>query len=137
MNRLSIVAAVAAAALAFSLPANSAEPLKQARVTQIVKEVNLLPEQQAARPAAVNDPVTPSTAVRTGVESRSELTFADRTITRLGAETIFSFKEGTRTLNVGGNGAILLTVPKNSGGGKINSAAVTAAISGTTVVLET
>jgi hypothetical protein len=81
--------------------------------------------------------VTGGTAVRTGVESRSELTFPDRTLTRLGAQTIFSFQQGTRTINVGGDGAILLHVPKNSGGAKINSAAVTAAITGTTVVLET
>jgi FecR protein len=118
-------------------PLTQAGPLKEANVTQIVKEVNLLPEQAAPRPAAVNDKVSEKTAVRTGVESRSELTFPDRTLTRLGPQTIFSFREGNRTFNVGGDGSILLNVPKNSGGAKINSAAVTAAITGTTVVLET
>ena len=121
----------------FVMPLTHAGPLKEANVTQIVKEVNLLPEQAAARPAAVNDKVTEKTAVRTGVESRSELTFPDRTLTRLGPQTIFSFREGNRTFNVGGDGSILLNVPKNSGGGKVNSAAVTAAITGTTVLLET
>ena len=53
--------------------------------------------------------------MRTGVESRSELTFSDLTIARLGANTIFSVNEGTRTIDLGG-GAILVRVPKDSGG---------------------
>lgn len=117
--------------------AAKAGPLKEARVTQVVNDVKLLPEQAQPRPAAVSDKVVDGIAVTTGVESRSELTFTDQTLTRLGATTIFSFRQGTRTINVSGDGAVLLNVPKNSGGAKINSAAVTAAISGTTVVLET
>lgn len=127
------------ASLAFGIIPQSADagPLKEAQVTQIVKEVNLLPEKAAPRPAAVHDKVTEDVAVKTGAESRSELTFPDRTLSRLGAQTIFSFQSGTRTFDVGGDGAILLNVPKNSGGAKIKTAAVTAAITGTTVVLET
>ena len=75
------------------------------------------------------------TAVRTGVESRAELTFTDQTLARLGANTIFSFNKGTRNLELGG-GAMLLRVPKDAGGAQINTAAVTAAITGTTVMLE-
>ena len=75
------------------------------------------------------------TAVRTGIESRAELTFTDQTLARLGANTIFSFNEGTRNLELGG-GAMLLRVPKNAGGAQINTAAITAAITGTTIMLE-
>ena len=129
-----------AAAFIFScliLVATSAysEQLKEAHVTQVVKDVKLLPQQAAPRPAAVNDPVRDGTAVRTGTESRSELTFTDLTITRLGANTIFSFNEGTRTMNLG-SGAILFQVPKGSGGATIKTAAVTAAITGTTGIGE-
>ena len=129
-----------AAAFIFScliLVATSAysEQLKEAHVTQVVKDVKLLPQQAAPRPAAVNDPVREGTAVRTGTQSRSELTFTDLTITRLGANTIFSFNEGTRTMNLGG-GAILFQVPKGSGGATIKTAAVTAAITGTTGIGE-
>src|SRR5437660_2927190 len=113
---------------------NAAE-LKEARVTQIVRDVKLLPNAASARPAVVNDPVRDGTAVRTGIESRTELTFADATLARLGANTIFSFTEGTRNLELT-DGAMLLRVPKNAGGAKINTAAVTAAITGTTVMLE-
>src|SRR4030081_110653 len=109
--------------------------LKEARVTQVVKDVKLLAGQAEPRPATLSDSVRGDTAVRTGVDSRAELTFADLTIARLGANTIFSFNEGTRTVDLG-NGAILLRVPKGSGGAKVQTAAVTAAITGTTVIVE-
>src|SRR2546423_1136604 len=109
--------------------------LKEARVTQIIRDVKLLPNAAPARPAVVNDPVRNGTAMRTGIESRTELMFTDATLARLGANTIFSFSEGTRNLELT-DGAMLLRVPKNAGGAKINTAAVTAAITGTTVMLE-
>src|SRR5437660_4521753 len=109
--------------------------LKEAHVNQVVKDVKLLPNAAAARPAVVKDEVRNGTAVRTGVESRAELTFTDSTLARLGANTIFSFTEGTRNLDLK-DGVMLLRVPKDAGGAKINTAAVTAAITGTTVMLE-
>src|SRR5438477_11504198 len=78
---------------------NAAE-LKEARVTQIVRDVKLLPNAAPARPASVDDQVRDGTAVRTGIESRSELMFTDATLARLGANTIFSFTEGTRNLEL-------------------------------------
>ncbi|MEP6811000.1 MAG: hypothetical protein ABI992_12215, partial [Chthoniobacterales bacterium] len=69
------------------IPAGPAAPLQKGRVTQVIRDVKILPGEAAARPAAVNDEVVPGTAVRTGVESRTELTFADLTIARLGANT--------------------------------------------------
>src|SRR6266576_5928910 len=120
--------------LAIAPSVNGAE-LKEARVTQVVKDVKLLPNAAAARPAVVSDQVHDGIAVRTGVESRAELTFTDSTLARLGANTIFSFAEGTRNLDLK-DGVMLLRVPKDAGGAKINTAAVTAAITGTTVMLE-
>jgi hypothetical protein len=112
-----------------------AAELREGRVTQIFNDVKLLPSEAAARQAAVNDLVRSGTAVRTGVDSRSELTFQDLTIARLGANSIFTVEGGTRTINLD-NGAILLRVPKDSGGAKISTAAVTAAITGTTIMAE-
>src|SRR5436853_7259135 len=117
---------------AVSVPAAQ---LKEARVTEVVKDVKLLPTGAAPRPAVISDEVRDGTAVRTGADSRSELKFTDQTLARLGANTIFSFNEGTRNLNLE-DGAMLLRVPKGAGGAKINSAAVTAAITGTTVLME-
>ena len=131
LRRWAVVASVSIAGLNVVAGAQ----LKEAKVTQVIKEVQLLPSQAAPRPAAINDTIRNGTAVRTGLESRSELTFPDLTIARLGANTIFSFNEGTRDLDLK-NGAILLRVPKGAGGAKINTAAVTAAITGTTVIME-
>jgi hypothetical protein len=122
--------------VAFLLPVPTAiAASKEARVTQIIREVKLLPSEAAERAAAVNDKVSEDTGVRTGGESRSELTFPDLTITRLGSNTIFSFSKAGHTAKVD-SGSILLRVPKSSGGGTIKNNAVTVAITGTTVIFE-
>jgi len=108
---------------------------KGARVSQVVRDVNLLAPHAAARSAHLNDSVTEGSAVRTGVNSRAELTFADLTITRIGANGIFSFEENGRKVNVE-NGAILLRVPTDSGSARIRSSALTVGITGTTVMFE-
>lgn len=112
-----------------------ADSKKEARVTQIVRDVKILPTDAAARTAVVNDRVADDTGVRTGGDSRSELTFVDLTITRLGSNTIFSFNKAGRNAQVD-SGSILLRVPKDSGGGRIKTSAVTVAVTGTTVILE-
>src|SRR5205823_6329659 len=115
--------------------ATTAAELSSARVTQIIKDVRLLSQQAAARAASVNDEVNIGTAVRTGTDSRTELTFADLTIARLGANTIFSFNQQARELDLR-DGAVLVSVPKNGASVKINTAAVTAAITGGTAFFE-
>ncbi len=112
-----------------------AAELTQARVTQIVNDVKLLPSGAAAMPAAINDNVADGSAVQTGMDSRTEVTFADQTLARLSANTIFSFNKGTRNLDLA-DGAMLLRVPKGASGAKISTAAVTAALGGTTVIVE-
>jgi hypothetical protein len=116
-------------------PAAFAAELQSARITQIIKDVRLLPGQAAPRPAAVSDDVKSGTAVRTGAESRAELTFTDLTITRLGENTVFSFNEGTRNLTLG-SGAILVQVPPKAPPVQISSAAFTCAITGGTAIAE-
>jgi uncharacterized RmlC-like cupin family protein len=113
----------------------NAAQLKEAQVTQVVKDVKLLPPQAAPRPAAVSDSVRDGDAIRTGAASRGELTFADQTIVRLGAKTVVSFNDGTRTMNLG-EGAMLFQIPKSAAGVKINTAAITAASTGATGIIE-
>jgi hypothetical protein len=113
-----------------------AAQIQQAHVSQIIQDVRLLEAQGAPRPAAVNDTVTQQMGVRTGVESRAELTFSDLTITRLGANTIFSFKRGARELDLT-SGAILLEVPPDKPAVKVSTSAVTAAVTGGTALLAT
>jgi len=129
-SRFILTIATLAFALASGLPNKvSADELKEAKVTQVIQEVRVLPSNASPRPAAVNDDVRHGTAVQTGVQSRSELTFKDQTITRLGEKTIFSVGEGPRTIDLG-SGQFLLCVPKKAGGAKVKAGAVTAAITG-------
>jgi hypothetical protein len=122
------------AALVFALASGlsndvSADELKEAKVTQVIQDVRMLPSNASSRPAAVNDNVRQGTAVQTGIASRSELTFKDQTITRLGEKTIFSVGGGPRTIDLG-SGQFLLYAPKKAGGAKVKAGVVTAAITG-------
>jgi mannose-6-phosphate isomerase-like protein (cupin superfamily) len=107
-----------------------------ARVTQIVHDVRVLPSKASARPATINETVTQGTGVRTGSDSRAELTFTDLSLTRLGANTVFSFDPGARTLNLT-SGAALICVPPDAGSVRVIAPAVTAAISGGVAMAET
>ena len=114
----------------------NAAQLKEAHITQAVSDVKLLSQQAAPHPAAVSDRVRDGDAIRTGAGvSRSELTFADQTIVRLGAKTLVSFSDGTRTMNLG-EGAILFQIPKGAGGATIRTAAITATSTGATGIIE-
>src|SRR5438309_1364526 len=132
----SFVVAISLAAVIFAIGRFVfAAESKQARVTEVIHEVRLLAAQNAARPAAVNDTVREGTAVRTGTDSRAELTFSDQTLTRLGANTVFSFGVGARTYDLG-SGAILMSAPKENGTIKISTAVANCAVSGFNAILE-
>src|SRR4029453_17961344 len=132
-RRYILLVAPVAFALVNWLPSDlSAEDLVEAKVTQVVQDVQVVPSGAAARPAAVNETVRQGNAVQTGTQSRSELTFRDQTITRLGEKTIYNVGGG-RTIELG-SGQFLLYVPKKAGGAQVKMGPVTAAITGTTVL---
>ena len=132
-SRIALAALVAAGALITFAWSQTQET--EGHVTAIFHDVQLLPAQTGARPAAINDKVDDGTALRTGDDSRSELTFADLTITRLGANTIFSFNKAGRSVRLD-SGSILLYARKNSGAAEISTKAVSVGITGTTVIFE-
>ena len=111
-----------------------AEPLTESTYTEIIREVNTL--STAGNPAAakVNDVLKAPDRVRTGPESRAELTAPDKTITRVGANTVFSFSDSGRTLNLE-QGNLLFHAPKGLGGGTIKSGGASAAVLGTTLIV--
>src|SRR5687767_9715766 len=128
MKTITVLAAALAAGVAF------AAPLTQSTVTEVIKEVNVLPPGAATPVAAkLNALVKAPERVRTGAESRTELTAPDRTITRIGANTVFSFETSGRVINLE-RGSILLHSPKGAGGGTIKSGGASAAILGTTII---
>lgn len=119
----------------FSLQSTMAGPLTSAEVTKIINRVAVIDPASGERPAVIRDVIKDDLGVQTAEKSRSELLFQDNTLTRLGAETFFSFKTGTRDMTLE-KGSMLLQVPKGLGGAKIHTAAVTAAITGTTIMME-
>src|SRR5687767_1821028 len=129
MKTITVLAAALAAGVAF------AAPLTQSTVTEVIKEVNVLPPGAAtATPAKLNALVKAPERVRTGAESRTELTAPDRTITRIGANTVFSFETAGRVINLE-RGSILFHSPKGAGGGTVKSGGASAAILGTTLIV--
>ncbi|MDZ4815308.1 MAG: FecR family protein [Verrucomicrobiota bacterium] len=111
-----------------------AGPLTTAQVTAVVNDVKVV-SSSGQKSAKVTDIVAGQESVKTGQGSRAELTFTDKTLARIGANSMFSFKGGTRDMELK-NGTMLLQVPKGAGGAKISTAAVTAAITGTTIMIE-
>ena len=135
--RPALAVRLAAVPAAFFLASTAlAGPLQQAEINKIVNDVRVVdPHRGGARPASVRDVIKDDLAVRTGVQSRAELLFQDQTLTRLGADAFFSFTPGTRDMTLD-RGTMLLQVPKGLGGARIRAAAVTAAITGTTIMIE-
>lgn len=129
---ISLVAPIALALASWLPNGVTAADFEEAKVTQVVQDVKVVPTGASARPAAVNETVR-GAAVQTGAQSRSELTFKDQTITRLGEKTIFNVGKGARTMEMG-SGQFLLYVPKKAGGAQVKMGPVTAAITGTTVL---
>jgi hypothetical protein len=113
----------------------NASPPKEAQVTAVIKDVRLLSPQAEMRPAALKDEVRGGTAAQTGDDSRAELTFANQTIARLGPNTVFSFKDGTRNLDLK-DGAILLQAPRSANGVEVHTTSLAAVVTGATVVFE-
>jgi FecR-like protein len=111
-----------------------AGPLTEARVTKIIRDVRVIDPAKGTHAAGINETIKDEIGLKTGVKSRSELLFQDNTLTRIGPETSFSFKAGTRDLTLD-QGTMLIQVPKGLGGAKIRTAAVTAAITGTTIMV--
>lgn len=133
-NSLSLFGAVVGCCFLF-VHLSIAGALSSAQVTKIINRVSVVDPAQGPHSAAIREVIKGDLGLQTGARSRSELLFQDNTLTRIGAETFFSFKTGTRDLTLE-KGSMLLQVPKGLGGAKIHTAAVTAAITGTTIMME-
>jgi len=111
-----------------------AAPFTEGTFTEIIRDVNTLSAAGDAAPAKVSDVLKAPDRVRTGPESRAELTAPDKTITRVGANTVLSFADSGRTLNLE-QGNLLFHAPKGLGGGTIKSGGASAAVLGTTLIV--
>jgi len=111
-----------------------AADLRESTLVQVVNDVKVAPPQAAEKEAKVNDTVRAPEKVRTGAKSRAELKAADNTLTRIGANTVFSFEQSGRVLNLE-KGSVLFHSPAGRGGGTIKSAGASAAVLGTTLIV--
>src|SRR5580704_4521477 len=114
-----------------------AADLKQSKFTQVVNDVEVISTaDNSQKAAAVNDIFNMPDVVRTGAASRAELVARDNTITRVGANTIFSFDPANRTIDLQ-QGSLLFHSPKGKGGGTIRTGSATASVLGTTIIVTT
>lgn len=125
------------AGIVFGAATSHAIDLKQSKVTQVVNDVQIISAaNQTEKPAAVNDIFSMPDILRTGAASRAELVAQDQTVTRVGANTIFSFDPANRTLDLK-QGSLLFHSPHGKGGGTIHTGSATASVLGTTLIITT
>ncbi len=112
-----------------------AAPLTESTFTEVIKDVNVVAnDTKSATSAKINDSFKAPDLVRTGPDSRAELTAPDQTITRVGANSVFSFEPARRNLRLE-QGNVLFHPPAGAGGGTITSGGTTAAVLGTTLIV--
>ncbi len=112
-------------------------PIDHAKITEVVNQVTVLdPQSWNAKPAKTDEMFRAPEIMKTGAQSRSELVADDQTITRVGADTLFSFEPHERVINLE-QGSILFQAPSGRGGGSIRTAAATASVLGTTIIVVT
>ena len=117
--------------------ASRALDLKQSKFTQVVNDVQIISgADKSAKAVMLNDLFKVPDLLRTGPNSRAELVADDQTITRVGANTVFSFDPAHRTIDLQ-KGSLLFHSPKGKGGGTIQTGSATASVLGTTIVVTT
>ena len=116
--------------------ASRAVDFKQAKFTQVVNSVEVIAPDKVRHAAEVNDLFQIPDVLRTGPESRAELIASDNTITRVGANTVFSFDPSSRTIDLQ-QGSLLFHSPHGKGGGSIHTGSATASVLGSTLIVST
>jgi len=108
----------------------AAMEFKEAEITTLKNLVEHDPGSGSA-PAKVSEKIGEKSKVTTAAASMAELTFADTSITRLGANSLFSFQSKERLIKLD-KGSILVNTPPGNGGATVDCGGVTGAVSGTT-----
>jgi len=120
-----------------ALPAAAASPenFTKLKFTEVVEKVTVLEARsEKSRPATVDSFLTVPDRVATGPASRAELLAGDGTLTRVGANTVFSFSTEKREVNLQ-KGSVLFHSPTGKGGGVVRTNGAQAAVMGTTLIV--
>ena len=124
-------------ALALLTSLAGAANIENSTITQVVKDVSVIEAASKSKKSAqVNARFGVPDIMKTGPDSRAEMIAADQTVTRVGANTLFSFEPQKREINLQ-KGSILFNSPTGKGGGTIKTAAATASVLGTTLIVAT
>jgi hypothetical protein len=121
-------------ALCTVLPGLATLPLTESTFTEIIRVANVInATNKNVSAAQTNEVFRAPDLVRTGDASRIEMTAPDKTITRVGANTVFTFAPGGRDILLE-HGSILFHSPQGVGGGSVNYRGTSAAVLGTTMI---
>ena len=120
---------------AFQANAREIKPLTESTLIEVVNKVEILKgEDLKATPAKESMVFRAPDFMQTGRRSRARMEAEDGTITRVGSNTLFSFDQGSRTINLK-KGSILFHSPEGRGGGRVVTASATASVIGTTIAV--
>ena len=114
------------------VPALADVPLTESIFTEIIRQANVVSAaDKSATPARTNEVFKVPDLVRTGTASRIEMTAPDQTVTRVGADTVFTFVPDGRDILLE-RGSVLFHPPAGVGGGAVKFHGTAAAVLGTT-----
>jgi hypothetical protein len=117
-----------------SVAAQAADLLTESTFTEIIKQANVVAAaDKSMTPAKVNEVFKVPDVVRTGPDSRLEMTAPDKTITRVGENSAFTFDSDQRDIQMQ-KGSVLFHPPAGVGGGTVKYGGTSAAVLGTTMV---
>ena len=108
----------------------AATEFKDAEITTL-KNIVEHDAGQGAAPAKMSEKIGENSKVTTAAASMAELTFGDSSITRIGANSVFSFQSKERLVKLDQGTALIHATPGN-GGATVDCGGVTAAVSGST-----
>jgi len=108
----------------------AATEFKDAEITTL-KNIVEHDAGQGAAPARMSEKIGENSKVTTAAASMAELTFGDSSITRIGANSVFSFQSKERLVKLDKGTALIHATPGN-GGATVDCGGVTAAVSGST-----
>ena len=110
-------------------------PIDHAKITEVVNDVSVLDaEARHGAPARTDAMFQTPQIMKTGAASRSEMVADDKSVTRVGANSLFSFEPKERVINLK-EGSVLFQTPSGKGGGEVRTVAATAAVLGTTIIV--
>lgn len=115
--------------------AGEIQALSKSKVVEIINDVSIFTgDDLEPKPAVENMIFQAPDLLQTGRRSRARLEAEDGTITRVGSNTLFSFDESSRTINLR-KGSVLFHSPEGKGGGRVVTASATASVLGTTIIV--